>query len=77
MLEAIAELGMAAFVSWGYPIGAKHQEEARRRCLTSLVDDLCREGVGELVIEKREDRALNGADRRTILDAQHAGLGST
>ncbi len=76
MLDAMAELGTAAFVSWGYPIGMRRQEEARRRCLTTLLADLRHEGVGELVIERREDRLLNTADRQTILDAQHAGMAS-
>ena len=74
MLDAMAELGTAAFVAWRYPIGKRRQEEARRRCLTTLLDDLRHEGVDELVIERREDRALNSADRQTILDGQHAGL---
>lgn len=73
MLEAMAELGVAAFVTWDYPIGNKRQEQARRRCLTTLLDDLRHEGVDKLVIERRH-QALDNADRQTILDARHAGL---
>ena len=73
MLEVMAELGMAAFVTWDYPIGNRRQEPARRRCLTTLLDDLRHEGVDELVIERRH-QALDHLDRQTILDAQHAGL---
>lgn len=76
MLDVMAELGTAVFVAWAYPIGKRRQEEARRRCLTTLLNDLRHEGVSELVIERREDRALNSADRRTILDAKQAGLTS-
>lgn len=73
MLDVMAGLGVAAFVTWDYPIGQKRQEEARRRCLTTLLDDLRREGVDELVIERRH-QALDNADRQTILDARHSGL---
>ncbi len=73
MLEAMVELGVAAFVTWDYPVGNKRQETARRRCLTTLLDDLRHEGVDELVIERRH-RAQDNLDRQTILDARHAGL---
>lgn len=74
MLDAMATLGTAAFVTWAYPIGAKRQEQARERCMTELLANLDREGIDQVVIERREERGLNRADRRTIHGAQQAGL---
>lgn len=74
MLDAMAELGTAAFVIWSYPVGRKRQEPARERCMTALLANLDREGIHQVVIERREDRGLNRADRRTIHDARQAGL---
>ncbi len=74
MLDVITELGLGAFVSWDYPVGNKRQEPARGRCLTSLVTDLGREGVEEVVIEARETRQLDRQDALTISAAREAGL---
>ncbi len=74
MLDAMAGMGTAAFVTWAYPIGEKRQEQARERCMTALFANLEREGIHQVVIERREDRGLNRADRRTVHDAQQAGL---
>lgn len=42
--------------------------------MTALLTNLDREGVPQVVIERREDRGLNRADRRTIQHARTAGL---
>lgn len=74
MLEVVTQLGVGAFVSWDYPVGSRRQEIARGRCLTSLLSDLGREGVDEVVIEARETRQLDRQDALTISAAREAGL---
>lgn len=68
MLRAIksCRLGTSAYVYRGlFPIG---QENARARCLRSLLRDLKAWGVDELVIESRHGRA-DLWDRITIMSA--------
>ncbi len=73
MLAVMAELGHRCIHRLGLPVGSKRQEQARGRCLTALLANLSREGVDQVVIERRGE-ALDRADRQTVVEAKHAGL---
>ena len=73
VLDRLTGLGAMVFACSYYPVGTRHQESARATCLTALVGDLKAAGISELVIETRSE-VPDRRDRRTLLDARHAGI---
>ncbi len=73
LLSVLSDLDLGVLAAWCQPVSRRRQGPARRACLTALAGDLDREGVAELVLERR-DEAGNRLDRQTFLDARHGGI---
>jgi len=71
--QLTAAVDVHAFVAACHPVGAKRQERARARLLTTLAADLAHEGVDHMVIEARQE-PQNQKDRSTLLAAKQAGI---
>lgn len=67
MVDCLIELGVVSHVVVHHPTGRRKQEAARKRALHKMLPALIADGVGELVIESRDDTG-NGRDKGTILD---------
>lgn len=62
---------IAATYLLAQPVGRRQQVTARRKLLACLVAELTNDGIDHLSIES-QGMALDGRDRKTILDSFHA-----
>jgi hypothetical protein len=74
LLAAFAEAGrLEAVEAHAIIPSARRERAARERCLSALAGDLAQRGVGELVIESRQDHQ-DQRDSRTLLTCRSHGV---
>jgi hypothetical protein len=74
LLAAFAEAGrLEAVEAHALIPSARRERAARERCLSALAGDLAQRGVGELVIESRQDHQ-DQRDSRTLLTCRSHGV---